>query len=161
MTEPTPEEAAAALHAVRQGKDQVARSALGSRGLWIACGLALFAYCVVIDLAPAVGSWLLWPFLLVCLGLSFALRTRTGGALLGRRVAVSNRSLPVGLRWRLLRLVPVLLIGIVGALLIAWLQVPHAAIYYGALAGLYVVFLGPKFQLWLLRRQDEVSGGRA
>ncbi|HEX7305382.1 hypothetical protein [Lentzea sp.] len=161
MTEPTPEEAAAALHTVRQGKDQVVRSAVGSRWLWIGSGLALFAYCVAIDLVPAVRDWLLWPFLLVCLAVSFGLRTRAGGTLLGRRVAVSNRSLSVGPGWRLLRMVPVLAIGIVGALLIAWLRVPHATIYYGALASLYVMFLGPRFQLWLLRRQDEVSGGRA
>ncbi|MFD5827325.1 hypothetical protein [Lentzea sp. NPDC060358] len=161
MTHPTPEEAAAALNTVRQGKEQVIRSAAGSRGLWIGCGLALFAYCVVIDLFPAASGWLTWPFVLGCLALSFALRTRAGGALFGRPVAVSNRSLAVGLRWRLLRMVPVIAIGIVGALMIAWLHVPHATIYYGALAGLYVVFLGPRFQLWLVRRQDEVSGGRA
>ncbi|MFD9701691.1 hypothetical protein [Lentzea sp. NPDC059081] len=171
MTVPTPEEAAAALRTVRQGKEQVIRSAAGSRWLWIGSGLALFAYCAAIDLVPAVRDWLLWPFLLVCLGLSFALRTRSGGTLLGRSVGVSNRSLSVGLGWRLLRMVPVLAIGIVGALLIALLHVPHGGIYYGALAGLYVMFLGPRFQLWLLRRQnegrqnkgrqDEVSGGRA
>ncbi|WP_330276654.1 hypothetical protein OG205_13965 [Lentzea sp. NBC_00516] len=160
MTEPTPEEATAALHSVRRGKDQVISSAIGSRLLWIVSGLALFAFCVVIDLFPAVSGWLIWPFLLVCLALSLGLRTRTGGALFGRPVAVSNRSLSVGLRWRLLRVAPVLAIGIVGALLIAWLHVPHGGIYYGALAGLYIMFLGPRFQLWLLRRQDEVSGGR-
>jgi hypothetical protein len=161
MNEPTPEEAAAALHTVRQGKDQVIRSAIGSRWLWILSGLVLFAYCVAIDLFPAVRDWLMWPFLLACLALSLGLRTRTGGALLGRPLAVSSRSLSVGLKWRLLRMVPILAIGIAGALLIAFLHVPHGAIYYGALAGLYIMFLGPRFQLWLLRRQDEVSGGRA
>lgn len=46
-------------------------------------------------------------------------------------------------------------IAIAMAVIIQLLHVPHGAIYYGALAGLYIIFLGPRFQLWLLRRHDE------
>jgi hypothetical protein len=160
VNEPTPEQAAAALHTVRHGKEQVIESAGWSRRAWIISGLVVFLYCVVIDLVPSVRSWLHWPLVLGCLAFALVLRTRRGSAMLGRPVSVSNRSLQVGLRWRLLRLVPLLAIGIGGSLLVNWLELPHGTIYYGALAGLYLMVLGPKLQLWMLRRQDEVNGGR-
>ncbi|GLY53142.1 hypothetical protein [Lentzea sp. NBRC 102530] len=161
MNEPTPEEAAAALRTIRQSREQVIKSAVGSRRLWIGCGLALFLYCTAIDLFPAARGWLHWPFVITCLALSFIMRTRMGGSLLGRSVAVSNRSVPTNLKWRLLRIVPLLVIAIGGVVLVLVLHPPHATIYYGALAGLYIAFLGPRLQLWMLRKQDEVSGGRA
>jgi membrane protein YdbS with pleckstrin-like domain len=67
---------------------------------------------------------------------------------------VSDRSLPVAAKWRLLRIAPVLGIAIAVAVLIPLFHVPHGQVYYGALAGLYIIFLGPRFQLWVLRRQD-------
>lgn len=154
MNDPTPDEAAAALRTVHEGKQQVIKSALGSRWRWIASGLVVFLYCAATDLFPA-QAWLGWPVVACCLVLAVGLRTRVGGTLLGRSVAVSSRSLSVSLKWRLLRVAPIVGIGIVVALLVALFHVPHGGIYYGALAGLYLVFLGPGFQLWLLRRQDE------
>ena len=155
VNEPTPEEAAAALRAVREGRGLVIRSALGARWLWTAGGLFVFGYCASIDLFPGAQPWLNVAVLVVVLAMVVALRTRVGSALLGRPVTVSDRSLPLPLPWRLLRIAPVLVIGVVMSLIIVLLHVPHGSIYYGALAGLYIIFLGPRFQLWLLRRQDE------
>jgi hypothetical protein len=153
--EPTPEEAAAALRAVHEGRERVIKSAVGSRRLSIAGGLVVFLYCAAIDLFPAAGMWLGWPVLVVMLVLVVGLQTRVGSTLLGRPVLVSDRSLSVTFKWRLLSVVPVLGIGIGVALLVRLLHVPHGPIYYGALAGLYLIFLGPRFQLWLLRRQGK------
>ncbi|HEV3360060.1 MAG TPA: hypothetical protein VG247_24880 [Pseudonocardiaceae bacterium] len=155
MNEPTPEEAAAALHAVREGRELVIKSAAGSRWLWVVCGLVVFLYSAANDLFPATGRWLTWALLAVCLLLVFGTRTRVGGTLLGRQVSVSDRSLPLTFTTRLLRIVPVLGLGIVVSLIVLLLHLPHGQIYYGALAGLYIIFLGPRFQLWLLRRQDK------
>ena len=155
MNEPTPEEAAAALRAVHQGKERVVRSAMGSPWLWIGCGLAIFLYCLVEDLEPAVRSWLVWPFVAVCLALSVLLRTRVGSALFGRSVTVSARSLDDSLRWRLLRTAPIFVFGVAAAAAVALVRLPHALIYYGALAGLYVAFVGPRFRLWIMRRQEK------
>lgn len=157
MNKPTPEEAAAALRAVHDGREQVIKSALGSRWLWIVSGLVVFLYCAANDLFPAARSWLGWPLVAFCLVLVLALRTRVGSALLGRPVMVSSRSLPLALKWRLLRIAPVVVTAIAAAVLIPVFHVPHGQIYYGALAGLYIMFLGPRFQLWLLRRQDRVK----
>lgn len=155
MNEPTPEEAAAALRAVHDGREQVIKSAAGSRPLWIASGVLVFLYSAANDLFPAAQTWLSWALLALVLVLLFALRTRVGSTLLGRPVTVSNRSLSVTFKWRLLRIVPVLGIGIALTLIIRLLHVPHGQMYYGALAGLYIIFLGPRFQLWLLRRQGK------
>ncbi len=155
MNEPTPEEAADALRAVREGRERVIRSALGTRWLWIVSGLIVFLYCAANDLFPATQRWLVWVMLAVLLVLVFALRTRVGGALLGRPVSVSNQSLALSFKWRLLRAAPILGIAIVAAVIIQLFHVPHGQLYYGALAGLYIIFLGPRFQLWLLRRQDK------
>ncbi len=154
MNEPTPEEAAAALRTVHEGRERVISSAVGSRWLSIVSGLVVFLYSAAIDLFPTAQGWLTWAVLIAVLLLVSGLHTRVGSTLLGRRVMVSNRSLPVTVRWRLLRIAPIFLIGIVVALLVLLLHVPHGGIYYGALAGLYIIFLGPGFQLWLLRRQD-------
>ncbi|GAB3004666.1 hypothetical protein LWP59_26080 [Amycolatopsis acidiphila] len=154
MNEPTPEEAAAALRAVHKGKEQVINSAMGSRWMWIISGLIVFLYCAATDLFPR-QAWLGWPAVVCCLVLALGLRTRVGGTLLGRSVVVSSRSLSVTLKWRLLRIAPILAIGIAVASVITLFHVPHGEIYYGALAGLYIMFLGPRFQLWLLRRQDK------
>lgn len=154
MNEPTPEEAAAALRAVHDGREQVIRSAMGSRWLWIACGLIVFLYSLVDDLVPASRHWLSWAVLGVLLVLVFGLRTRVGSSLLGRPVAVSSRGLPLTLTSRLLRVTP--LLGLVAvAVIIRLLNVPHGGIYYGALAGLFVIFVPPRFQQWLLRRQEK------
>jgi len=155
VTEPTPEEAAAALRTVREGRDRVIRSAIGSRWLSIIGSLIVFGYCAVNDLVPATRPWLTWALLAVCLALVIGLRTRVGSSLLGRQVTVSSRSLPIAVKWRLLYLAPIFGIAIVVSLTIQLLHVPHGGIYYGALAGLYIIFLGPRFQWWLLHRQDE------
>lgn len=154
MNEPTPEEAAAALRAVREGRRQVIRSAVGARWLPITGGVLVFLYCVSLDLFPSVQPWLTWGLVAVMLALVFGLRTRVGGTLLGRPVGVSNRTIPVSAKWRVLRMVPILGIALVAAVIIGLYHVPHGVIYYGAIAGLYIIFLGPRFQLWLLTRQD-------
>jgi hypothetical protein len=154
VNEPTPEEAAAALRAVHEGKEQVIKSAMGSRWMWIVSGLVVFFYCAADDLFPAASPWLTWAVLAFVLVAVVGLRTRVGSALLGRPVTVSSRSLPLTFKWRLLRIAPVLGLGIATALVVLLLHLPHGGIYYGALAGLYIMFLGPGFQLWLLRRQD-------
>ncbi|GIH17700.1 hypothetical protein [Rugosimonospora africana] len=153
MNEPTPEEAATALRAVREGKEQVIRSALGSQWIWIGSGLIVFFYCTAVDLFPTASPWLTWPVVAIVLVGVVGLHTRAGSTLLGRPVRVSDRSLPLTFAWRLLRVAPVLGLGIV-ALAVSLLHLPHGGIYFGALAGLYIMFLSPRFQLWLLRRQD-------
>ncbi|KAA2262707.1 hypothetical protein F0L68_12500 [Solihabitans fulvus] len=152
MNEPTPAEAAAALRAVHEGKEQVIKSASGSRWMWIISGLVAFLYSAANDLFPAERGWLGLPVVAMCLVLALSLRTRVGGTLLGRPVMVSSRNLP--LTWRLLRMAPIFGIAIAVALIIQLFHVPHGGIYYGALAGLYIIFLGPRFQLWVLRRQN-------
>jgi hypothetical protein len=154
MNEPTPEEAAAALRAVREGKEQVIRSATGARWLWIVSGLLVFLYCAANDLFPATSPWLTWVVLAFVLVVVVGLRTRVGSSLLGQPVAISSRSFPRTFERRVLSSVPVLGIGIAAALAVLLLHLPHGGIYYGALAGLYIMFLGPRFRLWLLRRQD-------
>lgn len=153
MNEPTPEEAAAALRAVHEGKQQVIRSILGGRWIWIVSGLVVFLYCVANDLLPATRPWLTWAALAVVLVAAAGLRTRVGSTLLGRPVALSPRSLSS--TFGLLRFAPLLGIVIVVVLIIELLHVPHGQIYYGALVGFYIGFLGPRFQLWLLRRQGK------
>lgn len=153
MNEPTPDEAAAALRSVRDGRERVIRSAVGSRWQSIAGGLIVFLYCVAIDLFP--GRTLLgWPLLVLVLLLVLGLHTRVGSALLGRPVVVSDRSLSVTFGWRVLRFAPLLAIVIAVVVIIQLFHVPHGMLYYGALVGLYIIFLGPRFQLWLLHRQD-------
>lgn len=154
MNEPTPEEAAAALRAVREGREQVIRSAVSTRWLSITSGLAVFVYSVAVDLFPTDHGWLTWAVLAFLLALVVALHTRVGSSLLGRPVAVSGRSLPLSFSGRLLRTTPLFGMGII-ALIIRLLQVPHGGIYYGALAALFVIFVGPRFQLWLLRRREK------
>ncbi len=154
MNQPTPEEAAAALRAIHAGREQVINSSIGSRWIWIVNGLVVFLYCAAIDLFPSASPWLIWPVLAFVLLGVVGLRTRVGSTVLGRPVIVSRRSLPLSFKWRLLRIAPVLGLGIAAALIVPLLHLPHGAIYYGALAGLYIIFLGPRFQLWLLRRQD-------
>jgi hypothetical protein len=155
VNEPTPEEAAAALRAVREGREQVMKSAVGARWLSIGGGLIVFLYCASVDLFPSASPWLIWVLLAVLLLLVFGLRTRVGSSLVGRPVGVSSRTIPISAKWRLVRMVPILGIAVAAALIIQLFHVPHGIIYYGALAGLYIIFLGPRFQLWLLRQQDK------
>jgi hypothetical protein len=155
VNEPTPEEAAAALRAVHEGRERVIRSSVDSRWLSVVCGLLVFLYCATDDLFPAAQTWVNVAMLAVVVVLVVGLRTRVGSSLLGRPVIVSSRSLPLDLKWRLLRIAPILGCGIAVTLIVLLLHVPHGQIYYGALAGLYIIFLGPRFQLWLLRRQDK------
>ncbi|MGC4748542.1 hypothetical protein ACLQ28_23250 [Micromonospora sp. DT201] len=154
MNEPTPEEAAAALRTVHEGKEQVITSAVGSRWIWIVSGLAVFLYSLANDLFPAAGPWLTWLLLAFLLVAVVGLRTRVGSTLTRRPVIVSGRSLPLPVKWRLLRIAPVLGLGIAVAMVVSLLHLPHGGIYYGALAGIYIMFLSPRLQLWLLRRQD-------
>jgi hypothetical protein len=155
VNEPTPEEAAAALRTVREGRERVMKSVVGSRWVSIVSGLVVFGYCVANDLIPATRPWLSWVLLAVALVLVVVLRTRVGSSLFGRPVTVSSRSLPAVSKWSLLRIAPLLGLSIAAGVIIPLLHVPHGAIYYGALAGLYIIALGPRFQLWLLRRQDK------
>ncbi|HWC78751.1 MAG TPA: hypothetical protein VG756_02190 [Pseudonocardiaceae bacterium] len=162
MNEPTPDEAAAALRAVQESREQVISSSPGPWWTSIVCGLVVFAYCAAVDLFPAAGTWLNVAALAFCLVLVFGRPTRVGGTLLGQRVMVSGRSLPLSLTSRLLRIAPVVVIGIAAVLLILLLHLPHVGIYYGAAAGLFIMVLDPRFQLWLLRRQNRnSSSGRA
>lgn len=155
VNEPTPDEAAAALRAVHEGRERVIKSAMGARWVWIAAGLFVFLYCTAVDLFPNAGPALSLTPIAVVLVMVVAGRTRVGSSLLGRQVTVSNRTLSVAFRWRLLRVGAILAIAIAVAVITQALHLPHAEIYYGALAGLYVIFLGPRFSLWLLRRQDK------
>lgn len=152
MNEPTPRQAAAALRAVHEARERVITAAAGPRWLWTARGLLIFAYSVANDLFPAARIWP-WAIGALVLALALGLRTRMGSALLGRPVTGSDRSLPVTFRWRLARFAPVLGLGIAAALIAAF-RVPYGGIYYGALAGLFLMILGPRFQLWLLRRRE-------
>jgi hypothetical protein len=154
VEEPTPEEAAAALHTVRESRVRVFESAVGARWMWIAGGVVVFGYTVATDLIPATQPWLTWVLLALVFGLIAVMRSRIGGSLLGRPVAVSRRTLPAAFRGRLLLLAPILGISIVVAVVVPLFHVPHGAIYYGALAGLFLAFLGPRLRLWVLRRQD-------
>jgi hypothetical protein len=154
VNEPTPDEAAAALRTVHEGRERVIRSAVGSRWQSIVGGLIVFLYCTAIDLFP--GRTLLgWPVLVLVLVLVLGLHTRVGSTLLGRPVVVSDRSLSVTFTGRLLRLAPLLGVVIAVILIIQLFHVRHGVLYYGALVGLYIIFLGPRFQLWLLRRKDK------
>jgi hypothetical protein len=155
VNEPTPEEAEAALRAVREGRQQVIKSAAGSRWLWIVSGLIVFGYSAANDLVPATRPWLTWVLFAIVLGFVFILRTRVGSSWLGRPVTVSSKSLPLTFKWKLFRMLPIFGIAILAGVLIPLLHLPHGEIYYGALAGLYIMFFGHRFQLWLLRRQDE------
>ncbi|MFI9383449.1 hypothetical protein [Kutzneria sp. NPDC052558] len=152
---PTPDEAAAALRAVRASREQVLTSLVGPRWVSIFGGLLVLGYAVTVDLAPTTVPWLTWVLVVVALALFVVLRTRVGGSLLGRSVAVSGRSLPSAFRWNLPRVAPVIVLSLAVAVVIPLLHVPHAAIYYGALAAFYIIVLGPRFQLWLLRRQEK------
>ncbi|WP_020661982.1 hypothetical protein [Amycolatopsis benzoatilytica] len=151
MNTPTPEEAAAALRSANESRQRVVASALGSRWNSIVAGLVVVGYTVAIDLFPATRSWLTWVVLAVGLLLVVLLRTRIGSSLLGQPVAVSSRALPPT-GWRL---APIVGLSIVAGVAIPLLHIPHGTICYGVLAGLYIIFLGPRFQLWLLRRQDK------
>jgi hypothetical protein len=151
VNEPTPEEAVTALRAVGEGKERVITSALGTRWIWLGSGLVVFFYCVGIDLFPAASPWLTLATVALVLVAGVALRTRVGSTLLGRPVRVSSRSLST--TSGLLRFAPLLGVVIAVVLIIQLFHVPHGMIYYGALVGFYVGFLGPRFQLWLLRRQ--------
>lgn len=155
VKEPTPEEAAAALRAVREGRNRVITSAVGSRWLSITCGVVVFLYCTVNDLFPHTQPWSNIAILVFILAMVLGLNTRIGSAVLRRPVTVSSRSLPLALRWRVLRIALILGVGLAASLTVVLLHVPHGGIYYGALAGIYIIFLGPRFQLWLLRRQDK------
>jgi hypothetical protein len=148
---PTPQEALAALRTARESKGQVVASALNVRWLSIAAGLTTFGYTVVADLVPATNPWLTWAVVAIALLLTVLLRTRTGGSLLGQRVKVSRRRRPP-IIWSL---VPIVGFAIVAGGAIRLLHIPHGEIYYGALAGLYIIFLGPRFQMWLAHRQDK------
>lgn len=151
--QPTPEEATAALRRVHEGRERAITSALGSHRLWLVCGLVVFLYCVVNDLFPATDGWLNLAVLAFVLVVVFGLFSRVGSSLLGMPVKVSSRSVPLTGRWYLLSVAPALGLGIT-ALLIRLLNVPHGEIWYGALAGIFVSFLGPRFRLWLVHRQD-------
>lgn len=155
VNEPTPDEAAAALRAVREGRERVIKSALGARWVWVASGLLVIFYCTVNDLFHTAAPWLNLGVVAVLLLLAVGGRTRVGSSLLGRSVVVSDRSLPVALKWRLLRVGVIFGIAIGVALIMLLFHLPHGEIYYGAVAGLYVIFLGPRLQLWLLRQQDK------
>lgn len=158
MTEPTPDEAAAALRTVRDVRERAIVSAAEPGWLLVACGLVVFLYCAAIDLVPDARTWP-WVVPVLLFVLIFGLRTRVGGALIGRSVAVSSRSLPLTLGWRLLRGSPMIAIVIAGAVLVRLLHVPHGQIYFGAVAALYIIFLDTRFQLWVLRRRDRDSSG--
>lgn len=151
VNKPTPEEAAAALRTARESRERVVTSALGARWIPIVAGLVVFGYTVAIDLLPATKPWLTWVVLAVALLVVVLLRTRIGGSWLGQPVAVSNRALPPAI-WRV---APVVGLSIVAGVAVPLFHIPHGTIVYGALAGLYIIFLGPRFQLWLLRRQDK------
>lgn len=155
MNQPTPEEAAAALRTVQDGRQRVIRSALGARWLSIASGLLVFLYSAANDLFPSIRVWLNVSLLAIVVVLVFGLHTRFGNSLIGRPVMVSNRSLSLSWKWRALRIAPLLAVAVGVSLVINLLHLPHGGIWYGALAGLYIIFLGPRFQLWLLRRRDE------
>jgi hypothetical protein len=150
VNEPTPEEAAAALRAVNEGRERVIKSAVGSRSLSIAAGFVVFLYSAANDLFPTTRTWLGWPLVALVLVLAFGVRTRVGSTLLGQPVSPSFT-----FKSRLLRIAPIFGIGIGVALVIMLFHLPHGPVYYGALAGLYIMFLGPRFQQWLLRRQGK------
>jgi hypothetical protein len=149
--EPTPQEAVAALRTARESRGQVVASALNVRWLSIAAGLVVFGYTVVADLVPATNPWLTWAVVAIALLLTVLLRTRTGGSLLGQRVVVSRRTRPPVI-WRV---VPVVGLSIVAGVAGPLLHIPHGEIFFGALAGLYIIVLGPRFQMWLVHRYDE------
>ncbi|HTI25112.1 MAG TPA: hypothetical protein VL652_29250 [Kutzneria sp.] len=151
VNKPTPDEAAAALRTARESRQRVVASALGARWIPIVAGLIVFGYTVVIDLVPATAPWLTWVVLAVVLLLFVLMRTRLGGSLLGRPVAASRRTLPPAI-WRV---APVVGLSLVAAVAVPLLHIPHGAIWYGALAAFYIIVLGPRFQLWLVRRQDK------
>jgi hypothetical protein len=155
MDEPTPEEAADALRTVQESRQRVIRSVLGSRWTSIAAALLVVGYTVAIDLVPATVPWLTWVLVGVAIALVLSLRSRIGGSLLGRPVTASRRSLPVAYRSRLLTVVPVVVGSVAVAVVVSLVRLPHAVIWYGVLAAIYLVVLGPRLQLWLLRRQDE------
>lgn len=153
MNEPTPQEAAAALRAVHEAREQVITAAAAPRWLWIAGGLLVFLYCAANDLFPAARIWP-WAAGALVLVLALGLRTRAGSVVLGRPVATSDRSMSVTFRRRVLRLAPVLGLGIAAALIVQF-HVPHGGIYYGAPAGLFVMIVGPRLRLWLLRQREK------
>lgn len=140
-----------ALRTARESRGRVAASAIGARGISIAAGLVVFGYTVATDLVPATRPWLTWVVVAAALLVSVLLRTRIGAGLLGQRVAVSRRTLPAAI-WRV---APIIGLAVGAGVVIPLLHIPHGAMCYGALAGLYIIFLGPRFQMWLVHRQDK------
>ncbi|MEV0069911.1 hypothetical protein [Amycolatopsis sp. NPDC050768] len=152
VNEPTPDEAVAALRTIHESRERVIASVASSRWLSITGGVAVFLGCAASDLLPPAQAWVGWAILGLVVVLALGLTTRSGSAFLGRPVLVSDRSLSVAAR--LLRIAPILGIGIAVAVVTGTLDVPHGKVYYGALTGLYIVFVDPGFKLWLLRRQE-------
>jgi hypothetical protein len=149
MTEPTPEEAARALREIGQRRQQVYRGSASPRWMWIVAGVLVVVYCTVSDLFPSSALWLSWSFTALVLVMAVAGRTRPGSSLLGRRVRPAGAG---PFKLRLLRVLVGLAVGVACGLTVRLLHVPHGKIIYGALAGAYVVLLGPQVQAWLLDR---------
>lgn len=158
--QPTPAEAARALHDVERRKDQTFEAMQDSLWVRVIFGIAIFVLLAVPDFAgPDASIWASWAFTAIVLAYAVMARTRRGASVLGRSARMRERDLlprrfPVARR---LVLLGVMVIGVVAAFVPhGHLDLPYWRTGVGAVLGLVLIFLTPAYQRLLasLARRD-------
>jgi hypothetical protein len=136
---PTPEEADRALRDVERRRQQSIAAAGWPRWFWVASGVFVAAYGVLLD-RHALNSWgSLVPVVLA--GLALVTRTRWGSAVIGRPISPPATSVLPPWATGLLVVVLVLLVLAAGF----W-SVPHLTLAFSVVAGLLLAVGGPWWQ---------------
>jgi len=145
---PTPEEAQHALRDVDLRREQTVAASSWSRWAWIATGVTVAAYGLLVDQQPEFfRSWGSTITALLLLAV-VASNTRWGSALLRRPVRPRTRHDPASMLWSAL-----VLVLIIGAVVVAdVLDVPHVSVWAGLAGGVLLAAVGPWWQRRVLTR---------
>lgn len=136
---PSPEEADRALRDVERRRLQSRAAAAWPRWCWVASGMCVAVYGVLLD-RHVLNAWgSLVPIALAALGL--VSRTRWGSTIIGRPVRRPAGSLLP--RWA----IGLLAVGLIAlALAAGFWPMPHLSLVFSVVAGLLLAIAGPWWQ---------------
>lgn len=157
-TEPTPEEATAALRDVDERTGQAVSSAIRNRSrlLDIVVGLVLIAQGVCTDFFPRYSSWASWTIAVIFVAYGVASYSRRGSSALGERVrvrrpAVSRKYTTVFMTILGVFFAAAIIAQVVSATAhVSW-HVPYLATVTGVVFGIAIIGFGPRLRAGMAR----------
>lgn len=157
ISQPSPEEAAAALRTVGESRERALTSGQGeARWVDVVAGVALFLYSASVDFLPQSAPWRDIVLAVLVVGYVALLRTRRGSALAGQQARLSRQDVSPRFAVSVRLIAGLVVAGSMVAVLVLGrtgtnVEVPYLSTALGAVMAIVLIAFGPRLRAGMNR----------